>query len=46
MDEDGQKKVLLDLIEQFGIQDQVEINAFTNNPLREFQQSKSLTFNK
>nr|WP_230620728.1 glycosyltransferase [Staphylococcus cohnii] len=41
MDEDGQKKVLLDLIEQFGIQDQVEINAFTNNPLREFQQSKA-----
>ena len=41
MDEAGQKKVLLDLIDQFGIQDKVEINDFTNNPLREFQQSKA-----
>src|SRR5699024_3545313 len=41
MDEDGQKNVLLDLIDQYGIQDKVEINDFTNNPLREFQQSKA-----
>ena len=33
--------MLLDLIDQYGIQDKVEINDFTNNPLREFQQSKA-----
>src|SRR5699024_4953116 len=40
-DEDGQKEALLDLIEQFGIQDKVEINEYTNTPLKEFQKSKA-----
>ncbi|PTK58590.1 glycosyl transferase family 1 [Staphylococcus nepalensis] len=40
-DEAGQKKKMLDLIEQFGIQDKVDINEYTNNPLIEFQKSKA-----
>ncbi|WP_336878439.1 glycosyltransferase [Staphylococcus nepalensis] len=40
-DEDGQKEALLDLIEQFGIQDKVEVNEYTNTPLKEFQKSKA-----
>ena len=39
-DEDKQKQLMLDLINDFGIQDKVTIHDFTSNPLDEFRKSK------
>ncbi|EHJ09169.1 glycosyltransferase [Staphylococcus simiae] len=40
-DEQGQKQMMIDLINQFGIQDKVEFYDFTNEPLNEFQKSRA-----
>ena len=40
-DEDKQKQLMLDLINDFGIQDKVTIHDFTSNPLDEFRKSKA-----